>query len=1055
MAEADTNSYNSPYYADLNAQASQRNGIPPGLLHAVVTRGERSNADQVSSAGAQTVYQITPTTRDLALKKWGIDAYLNPENAADVAAKLLKDSLDRNQGAAPLAVAEYIGGTDPKNWGPETRAYVRRVTGTPLANGQDVKQSTYDKVMAARNADATPSIARVVAAYKAGRMEPEDKAAFEADVAAGKVLLPRGVTIDAPAGVRPAAPTAAKDGTPLAPQSVIDAYQTGTMTPAESHEFETDVAEKRVAVPEGTQIAQPSGLVTRLAEGAAETISGAKRGTDTTAKLPDWLGMPELSSMSTASLKAAAGTLFAGPDEAVKVIQAQYPKTVVRQDEKGNYVLKSSLDGQEYAIKPGLQWGDVPRILAGVAAFTPAGRATTIIGAGLKSAATETAIQASQAATGGTFDPADVALAAAGGAGGTALAKGAGAVIEAAKPAVVAGVDALKSRLPGAAARAEAEASGAGIVGPDGQPIAAAAPGMPPPAAAEVIPPNNQPAKPIAPGMTVPPEAPPAAAVPPVTPEAPPVTPAAAMTPEELAATTRKASQGGIGSGKAMEKLAAETAPDAPTVKAMNELGFEYQPDHVTSNSAYRELAQILKSVPGSETKAAEVQMLAHNAEKADAIIEKLGGTHDLSELSHDTLGTMNGIYAALKTSARALYKKIEDAIPATTPAAAPDVLALIAKRAEQLGGAEFLTPGEKKILEQLTPKAVESGPAIDALVRNGHISAADYAAAVGAGKPVMKQPTYALLDQVRKDIGEAKRGASETFGTRDAKILGDLEAALRTDQGRVAEAAGVGSTWQAANGVVRMYKGVQNDLETLFGKQLEKSLVNNLSLAVKKLSAGDTSNFVKMISAIPKNLRPDVVASGLSTAFGKSATRGEINFGSYAKWYEGLQRNTIARDALFSNLPPDAVKQLGNLYKAAKGISLSTAKYSTTGKSLYALEIMKADSLMSRVFDVAKKTGAAEAVTTAIGLPGAGTAAAIASALMRNKPSAMRAADALINSPEFIAAARAGTKQNIARLAHSKAFGRFVRAAGDPRELKDREKWIAQALQAKKEQKK
>ena len=48
--------------------------------------------------------------------------------------------------------------------------------------------------------------------------------------------------------------------------------------------------------------------------------------------------MPELSEMTAAGAKTGLGTMFAGPDEAVKVIQANYPGTKVDRDEKGNYL---------------------------------------------------------------------------------------------------------------------------------------------------------------------------------------------------------------------------------------------------------------------------------------------------------------------------------------------------------------------------------------------------------------------------------------------------------------------------------------------------------------------------------------------------------------------------------------------------------------------------------------------------------------------------------------------------------------------------------------------
>ena len=136
---ADTpNSYRDPFWANLAAQTEAKAGLPAGLLVALLTKGERSNADQVSEAGAKTPFQITPTTRDLVLKRDGIDAYLSPENAAEVAAIVAKDGVNwakrRTEDPAAinrLAAGYYHAGGDTKNWGPRTLAYMARVTGAP------------------------------------------------------------------------------------------------------------------------------------------------------------------------------------------------------------------------------------------------------------------------------------------------------------------------------------------------------------------------------------------------------------------------------------------------------------------------------------------------------------------------------------------------------------------------------------------------------------------------------------------------------------------------------------------------------------------------------------------------------------------------------------------------------------------------------------------------------------------------------------------------------------------------------------------------------------
>jgi len=120
-------SYKDPIYDQLDTQNSARVGIPEGLLHSIRLHGERSNANQVSSAGARTVYQIIPKTRIQVIKKYGIDPYLSPENASLASAYLLKEDLNASGGDPHGAATKYTGGYNPKKYGPETRSYANRV----------------------------------------------------------------------------------------------------------------------------------------------------------------------------------------------------------------------------------------------------------------------------------------------------------------------------------------------------------------------------------------------------------------------------------------------------------------------------------------------------------------------------------------------------------------------------------------------------------------------------------------------------------------------------------------------------------------------------------------------------------------------------------------------------------------------------------------------------------------------------------------------------------------------------------------------------------------
>lgn len=1006
MAVETPNSYKDPFWTGLAGSVEQKLDLPKGLLVAVLTRGERSNADQVSEAGAKTPFQIIPSTRKAAIDKYGVDPYLSPENAAEVAGRLLKDSLERNRGDASLAVAEYHGGTDRTNWGPRTRSYVQRVVGaqpsgvpaTAPPAAMDLPPtdgpSTFQQALAAQQA-ATPAstqIANIYQAYSSGQMTPEEEQQFEADVRDGRMMLPRGAKLEIDG--KPIANTGTpRTGATVLPDAVAQAYADGRMPVEDRIQLENDVRNGLVQMPNGVAIGKTErpGIVDRV----KESITGAQRRTDQTDALPDWAGMPELNSFSLASAKTGLGTLLSNPKETVQIIKANFPGVQVAQDEKGNYLLTSSMDGKQYAIKPGFQVSDIPRAGAAIAAFTPAGRAATLPGMAMGAGATQAAIEATQAATGGEFNPGEVATA---------------AVLAPVLPAAVNGVRAVAGPVRSGVARVLGRAEQAAPEAP--------AAAVPPPAA--TVPQN---------AVAVPPQG---AAVAPAAPAVPAAAaPAATMSAAELAQTARSAAEGGMGSGRAMKTLASQAAPDAKTVESARRLGIEeyLQPDHVTTNQAYRELSQAVKSVPGSATRQAELQGLEQVAKRADDLITEVGGTTDVSMLDSAVKSRLQATQIELEQRANKLYSEIRDGVPAKTGAPARNVLEFIDQRAKDLGGVENLSPMEKQILAKLTPKQVPGGKV---------------------------QPTYALLDDVRKDLGAAARAAGP-FKDADTGLAKKLYGLLSDDQAAVVGRLGMTDTYNAARQAVAVRKGLEDDMVSLFGKQLDGSLVGDLSAAVNALPKGDASKLIKLLKAIPEDMRQNVVASGLNTAFGKSARNGSLNFNSYANWYEGLLRNKQAYAAVMSNLPPAARKQMSDLYRVSRGVSLATRERITTGRiQAVQQELQGADTLMSNLYGLAKRAAVgvpAEAAATAVGMPGAGLSAGIASALTKGKPNALKAADTLISSPEFIQAAKAaGTPQQGAAaraLAYSRPFTKFVRAVGAPREMSNRERWILNAMQA------
>ena len=116
-------------FAGQFASAETRYNLPTGLLAAVAQQESGGNAQAVSSAGAQGLMQLMPSTA----AGMGVNA-LDATQAIDAAAKILSGSLTKYNGSVPLALAAYnagagavaqYGGIPPYS---ETQNYVRSIT---------------------------------------------------------------------------------------------------------------------------------------------------------------------------------------------------------------------------------------------------------------------------------------------------------------------------------------------------------------------------------------------------------------------------------------------------------------------------------------------------------------------------------------------------------------------------------------------------------------------------------------------------------------------------------------------------------------------------------------------------------------------------------------------------------------------------------------------------------------------------------------------------------------------------------------------------------------
>ena len=736
-------------------------------------------------------------------------------------------------------------------------------------------------------------------------------------------------------------------------------------------------------------------------ESLAESVTGTARATPETQALPEWTSMPELNQMSVASFKTALGSLLTNPKETVQILQANFPGVQVRQDAKGNYLLRSSVDQKEYAIPPGFSMGDIPRAIGGLAAFTPAGRAATIPGAIVGAGATQAAIEATQAGTGGSFNPLDVAVAAGTGPVGQVLQR----VIPPAVQAVRRGAQSVTGgRAP-----------------------------TPMPTPAVRVEPMMAPEIPAAAPEVVPPVAPVAQAV------APAVTPAAAPTvsviaEEEVGKLVKQAAGTGFGSAGARDRLADLAQVNVAAKEAAERLGIALPADVFSDNPQIRAAAGLTRSAAGSEAEAAWRNTVTQAVDKADDVIKQFDATFVEGAVAPGVVSqkikdSLTKTRSDLNAEAGKIYDAVDEVVPKTSPISLPKLQATLAAVKAEVTE-EGMSAAERKLAN---------------MIERGGM-------------------TYGLLKREKSLIGKAIDKMESPYGSMAEADLKRLYAALADDQlTNVGNIGGeeLRQQLRAANLIYAKERALGKRIVNAFGQDIEGSLANKMRTAITGAAKGDAGEFNRLLKTVPEDLRKETVATALAsvTRSARGAEKGGFGFSEFADIYPKLRANPPVYKTIVDTLGEGSSNVLRDLYEISKRVTDARANVLTTGKANQALmQGMQAESLIGKVMESTLAKGLVTGAAAMGGPVAAAATSVITTAMTQGNKDALKAAGKLFADEGFqnlaVEAATRGAPSaaSIRRAAMSQSFQKFADAAKLPKTLDARIQWLQTAAQTERQ---
>ena len=528
-------------------------------------------------------------------------------------------------------------------------------------------------------------------------------------------------------------------------------------------------------------------------------------------------------------------------------------------------------------------------------------------------------------------------------------------------------------------------------------------------------------------------------------PKAAPAEPAVPQTryvePAEIASKMEQATKPGPDGSDARMWLRALANQDEEAMIAAQKLGVELPSDVYARQPQIREIAGLDRSQKGTIASAVWRDTVSDAAQKLDTQLSGLGAKFTqsgpaITQIADEVKTTLVKQIDDLASQAESAYAQIRQQVPEDARGAASDVLSFIAKRAEprearpgEGQGTRVLTPLERKIVSTLTP------------TRETFM---DPVTLTQGTRETF--PTYATIDDLRKEVGRAIQGAGP-FKDEAVGLAKMLYSNLTNDQERISSRFNTADLWKQSKKLVSDRKALEDAATSAFGSEMKNSIAPAIRSAVK----GDPNAMAKIVpllDAVPETLRKETLLTGIADAARATSGRlkGEFGTQQFQDVWRAMRRS---KDwpSVAKSLGNETVQTLDAIFKVSKIVSQASGELTGTGASLQkVINERNAAGIMERLL-----TGNLGRFVGGMSAPGRTLTEFLEGARQKRIETTLN----VFKSPEMeslmreVGASGEPSPPVVRRFITSPTFVRFAKEARLPRDIKRQELWLREAIRA------